>query len=112
MDGMYLDSSTGLNFTPSDILQYPVQALARVGVARQLTVSSTAVNQTLASTVRRISMTATGAALRFAVTGTATATSHYLAQDERIDISVVQGTTISAIRNASADAVLEISELI
>ena len=84
------------------------ETLGTPGTARQVTVTTTSANTTLTATVRRISMRARGCDMRYVVgTGAQTAnasTSHFIAQDERLDISVPAGASIAAIREAAATA--------
>jgi hypothetical protein len=87
-------------------------------VARQLAVTATSASIALTTTCRRISIRARGADMRYVVgTGAQTAnasTSHFIAQDERLDIAVPLGATIAAIREsaASANGSLAITELV
>lgn len=86
-------------------------------VARQLAASTTSNSVTLTTTCRRISIRARNCDMRYVVgVGAQTAnssTSHFIAQDERLDIAVPIGTTIAVIREAGAvvDGSLAISEL-
>jgi hypothetical protein len=93
----------------------PVDTLATVGVARQLAAGAASANTALTTTARRISIHANGAAIRYAIgTGaqTATATSHYIASGERLDLDVPASAQIAVIRAAATDGVLELSELV
>jgi len=92
----------------------PVDTLASLGVARQLAAGA-ASSASVALTSRRVSLHANGAAIRISVgTGaqTATATSHFIASGERLDISVPASAQIAVIRAGSTDGVLELSELV
>jgi hypothetical protein len=92
----------------------PVDTLAAVGVARQLAAGAANANTTLTATARRISIHARLADIRYAIgTGaqTATATSHYIAMGERLDLDVPASAQIAVIRAGTTDAVLEVSEL-
>ncbi len=91
---------------------FPVEPLGRPGVARQVAAGVAAGSTSLTATVTRISIHARGAALRFAINETATASSHYLAEGERIDVAVPLAAGISAIRTAGVDATLEVTELV
>ncbi len=78
-----------------------VNTLGQPTVARQLSVSGTTANQALTSTCRRITIRARGCPMRYEVgvgaqTASAT-TSHFLDQDERLDLSVPAGANIAAI---------------
>jgi hypothetical protein len=60
-------------------------------------------------------MRATGADIRYSVGNTAqtaTATSHLIANGERLDLSVPEGANIAVLRNGTTDGTLELSELI
>lgn len=93
----------------------PVDTLATVGVARQLAAGAASANTALTTTARRISIHANGAAIRYAIgTGaqTASATSHYIASGERLDLDVPASAQIAVIRAGGTDGVLEVSELV
>ena len=93
----------------------PVNTLAQVGLARQLAAGAASANTALTAGVRRISIFARLAAARYAVGSgaqTASATTHYLALGERIDIAVpATGANIAVMRADAADGVVELSEL-
>ena len=92
-----------------------VEPLGVPGVARQLTAGSASANTALTAGVSRISMRAVGADIRYRVgpaSQTATATSHFIANGERLDIAVPQTANIAVIRNASTDGTLEVTELL
>ena len=92
----------------------PVDTLAAVGVARQLAAGAATANTALTATARRISIHARLSDIRYAIgTGeqTATATSHYIAMGERLDLDVPASAQIAVIRAGTTDAVLEVSEL-
>jgi hypothetical protein len=92
----------------------PVDTLAAVGVARQLAAGAATANTALTATARRISIHARLADIRYAIgTGaqTASATSHYIAMGERLDLDVPASAQIAVIRAGTTDAVLEVSEL-
>jgi hypothetical protein len=92
-----------------------VEPLGIPGVARQLTATSTSANTALTTTVSRISMRAVGADIRYRVGAgaqTATATSHFIGNGERLDIAVPQNANIAVLRNATTDGTLEVTELI
>lgn len=93
----------------------PVDVLGTLGVSRQLAAGATSANTALTTTCRRVSIHANGAAIRFAIgTGsqTASATSHYIASGERLDLDVPANAQIGVIRAGATDAVLEVSELV
>ena len=92
-----------------------VEPLGLPGVARQITVDGTSANTALTATCRRLSMRAVGADMRYAVgssSQTATASSHFIAVGERLDIALPATPNIAVIRNASTDGVLEVTELL
>jgi hypothetical protein len=92
----------------------PTEPLGVPTVARQVTVTTTSANTALTSTCKRISIRARGCDMRYSVVGAADATtSHYIAQDERLDIAVIPGSSIAAIRESAAttNGSLEITEL-
>jgi hypothetical protein len=93
----------------------PVDTLAAVGVARQLAAGAATANTALTTTCRRISIHARNADIRYAigtVAQTASATSHFIGQSERLDIDVAANTQIAVIRAGTTDGVLELSELL
>jgi hypothetical protein len=92
-----------------------VEPLGTAGVARQLTAGASSTNTALTTTVNRISMRAVTADIRFSIGSTAqtaSATSHFIAQDERLDFAVPFGANIAIIRNASTSGTLEVTELV
>lgn len=97
-----------LNFTDR------VEPLGQAGLARQLAAGSTTANTALTAGVFRISMRAVGADIRFSIgTGTQTATtsSHFIANGERLDFAVPPGANIAVLRNGTTDGTLEVTEL-
>tara|TARA_R100001594_G_scaffold81638_1_gene116151 strand:+ start:630 stop:953 length:324 start_codon:yes stop_codon:yes gene_type:complete len=90
--------------------------LRKPGVARQLAAGSTSANTALTSTCQRISIRAEGADIRYAIgTSSQTAngnTSHWIADNERLDLDVPIGANIGIIRDASSDGVLELTEFV
>lgn len=97
-----------LNYTKN------VEPLGKAGVARQLTAASTSLNTALTAGVFRVSIRATGADIRFAIglgAQTASATSHFIANGERLDFAVPSGANIAVIRAGSISGVLELTEL-
>ena len=92
-----------------------VEPLGRVGVARQLAAGATSVNTALTEGVFRISMRAVGADIRFEMGSgpqTATATSHFIANGERLDFAVRNGANIAVLRNGTTNGTLEVTELV
>ena len=91
-----------------------VEPLGQAGLARQLAAGSTTSNTALTAGVFRISMRAVGADIRFSIgTGTQTATtsSHFIANGERLDFAVPPGANIAVLRNGTTDGTLEVTEL-
>jgi hypothetical protein len=91
-----------------------VEPLGIPGVARQCTAGSASANVVLTAGVTRVSVYARGADIRFAVGSgeqTASGTSHFIAQGERLDFDVPANANIAATRAFGVDGVLEISEL-
>lgn len=92
-----------------------VEPLGQPGVARQLSVTSSSANTALTTTCRRISVFARGADIRFAIgstSQTASSTSHYIANGERLDLVVPATPNIAVIRAGSIDGTLEVMELV
>ncbi len=97
-----------LNFTDQ------VEPLGQAGLARQLAAGSTTSNTALTAGVFRISMRAVGADIRFSIGSgaqTATATSHFIANGERLDFAVPPGANIAVLRNGTTNGTLEVTEL-
>ena len=91
-----------------------VEILGVPGVARQLTVNDTAASTQLTAGVKRISIRAITADIRFLIqptAGTASGTSHFIAVNERLDFAVPDAGYICYIRNASTNGTLEVTEL-
>ena len=105
--------SSGGGTSPSRVL---VEPLGQPSVARQLAAGATSGNTALTATVRRITMRAISADIRFAIGAVAqtanASTSHFIAENERLDFAVPLGANIAIIRDASTDGTLELSELI
>jgi hypothetical protein len=91
-----------------------VEPLGVPSVARQLTAGSASANTALTSTCRRISIKAVGADIRYAIgssSQTASATSHFIGNGERLDLAVPATPNIAVLRNGSTDGTLELTEL-
>ena len=91
-----------------------VEPLGQAGAARQLSATNTSTNTALTASVYRISMRAVGADIRFSIgTGaqTATTTSHFIANGERLDFAVPPGGNIAVLRNGTTNGTLEVTEL-
>jgi hypothetical protein len=92
-----------------------IEPLGVAGVARQLPAGAATANTALTSTCRRISIHARGGNIRFAIgsaTQTATATSHYIASGERLDLAVPATPNIAVLRADATDCTLEVMELV
>jgi hypothetical protein len=91
------------------------ETLGQPSVARQLTAGAASANTVLTATCRRISMRARGADIRYSIgttAQTATATGHFIANGERLDVSVPEGANIAVLRDGSADGTLLVTELV
>lgn len=93
-----------------------VEPLGRPTAAYQLSLGASAVNQVLTNSCERISIKATGCACRYLIGNTnlsssVGSSSHFIAKDERMDISVQENGQICAKADAGV-GVLEISELV
>ena len=91
-----------------------VEPLGQAGLARQLAAGSTTSNTALTAGVFRISMRAVGADIRFSIgdsAQTATASSHFIANGERLDFAVPNTANIAVLRNGTTDGTLEVTEL-
>ena len=91
-----------------------VEPLGVPGLARQLTATNTSANTALSANVYRISMRAVGADIRYQVgsgTQTATSSSHFIANGERLDVALPQGGNIAVLRNGTTNGTLEVTEL-
>lgn len=87
-----------------------VDTLGTPSIPRVQATSASAVSITLTSTCRRISMYATQGAW-YSISGTATATSHYIAAGERLDLDVPASSTVSVLRETT-DGSIRITELV
>lgn len=85
------------------------------GVARQLAAGSTSTNTQLTTSCQRISILATGADIRYSIgssSQTASATSHYIAAGERLDLGLPTTPNIAVIRAGSINGTLELTEFL
>ena len=92
----------------------PVETIKQALVARQLAAGAASANTVLTPTTRRISIYARGGDVRFLIGSaaqTALATSHFIAQGERLDLAVPATPNIAVLRDGATDGVLELSEL-
>lgn len=108
-------SDIGFQRRPDGSYAQSVEPLGIPSVARQLAAGSASVNTTLTSTCRRISIRAVNANIRYAIGSTAqtaSATSHFIADGERLDLALPATPNIAVIRNATTDGTLEVTELI
>ena len=87
----------------------PVDSLGTPGTPRVQATSSTAANITLTATCRRVSMYATAGAW-YSIGGTATTSSHFIAEGERLDFDVPANTVIS-VRQDTAAGSIRVTEL-
>jgi hypothetical protein len=95
--------------TPTTPGLLPVDTLATPTVPRVQATSATAASIVLTATCRRISMYATQGTW-YSISGTATATSHYIGTGERLDFDVPASTTISVLQETTAGSI-RITEL-
>lgn len=101
----------------TDQSRVTVEPLGIPSEARQQATTTTSANVVLTTSARRISLFARGQPLRYRVGSTSqtanSATSHYLASGERVDINVPATPNIAVVRasDASADGAAEITEL-
>ena len=92
----------------------PTEPLGIPAVARQLSAGSSSANTALTSTCRRISIKAIGADIRYAIgstSQTASATTHFIGNGERLDLAVPATPNIAVIRGGSTDGTSELTEL-
>ena len=92
-----------------------VEPLGQAGAARQLAAGSTTANNALSAGVFRVSMRATGADIRFAIgpsAQTATTSSHFIANGERLDFAVDPTANIAVLRAGTTNGTLELTELV
>lgn len=87
----------------------PVDTLATPAVPRVLATSASSQNIALTPTCRRVSMYATQGTW-YSISGTATATSHYIGTGERLDFDVPASTTIAVLQETTAGSI-RITEL-
>lgn len=93
----------------------PVDVLLVPSVPRQLAAEAASTNQALTTTCRRISITARDASIRFSIgstSQTASGTSHYIWQGERLEFAVPSSPNIAAIRAGTINGTLEITEFL
>lgn len=92
-----------------------VEPLGLPSVRRSVAAGAASANVALTASCRRASIVAIGADIRFAVGSSnsvaASATTHLILQNERLDIHLPSTPHIAAIRNAGTSGTLEISEL-
>jgi hypothetical protein len=88
----------------------PVDTLGTPGASRVQVTAGIAATVTLTATCRRVSMFATQGAW-YSISGTATATSHYIGAGERLDFDVPASTAISVLRETT-DGSIRITELV
>ena len=105
-----VNPDTGEPYTASVPGLFPVDTLGTPGAPRVQATSGTAANIVLTTTCRRVSMFATQGAW-YAISGTATATSHYIGAGERLDFDVPASTTISVLQETAAGSI-RVTELV
>lgn len=113
LEGMIFSDFTSNLVDTND--RFKVEILGTPSVARQLAAGASSANTVLTSTCRRISIKAVGADIRYSIgtsTQTASSTSHFIADGERLDFAILPNSRIAVIRNASTNGVLEVSELV
>jgi hypothetical protein len=114
---VYVDVGASVEISNDEGNPIPTEPLGIPTVARQLAVTTTSASIALTAGCKRISIRARGCDMRYVVgVGAQTAnasTSHFIAQDERLDIAVPAGSTIAAIRESAAlaNGSLAITEL-
>lgn len=90
--------------------------LGRPSVRRVVAAGATSANVALTAACRRASIVAIGADIRFELASgsaaTASATTHLILENERLDIHLPASPNIGAIRNGSVTGSLEITELV
>ena len=110
-----IDGKIGDFATEATLLSVDAKlSVGQPGVARQLAAGAASASTALTSSVRRVSIFARSANIRYAVgagSQTASATSHYIAQGERLLIAVPASSQIAVIRADSTDGTLELTEL-
>ncbi|MGJ3704658.1 hypothetical protein [Variovorax sp. AFSI2.2] len=92
----------------------PVENIKQPLVARQLAAGAASVNTPLTTTCRRISIYARAGDGRYAIGSTAqtaSATAHFIAQGERLDVAVPATPNIAVMRGGVSDCTLELTEL-
>ena len=95
--------------------KFASEPLGIPGVARQLAAGAASANTALTTTCRRASLYARTSDIRYSigsVSQTASATSHYLALGERVEVRLPSSPNIAVIRAGSVDATLELTELL
>ena len=105
-----VNPDTGEPYTASGPGLFPVDTLGTPGAPRVQATSGTAANIVLTTTCRRVSMFATQGAW-YSISGTATATSHYIGAGERLDFDVPASTTISVLQETAAGSI-RVTELV
>ena len=93
-----------------------VEPLGQPSEPLQLAAGVASINTALTTTCRRISIRAVGANVRYMIGSTSqtanAATSHLIADGERLDLAVPATPNIAVIRAAATNGTLEVSELI
>lgn len=112
---MIFDAANGWQRQRGDVTGTAVNTLKRPLVARLLAVTAASATIQLTAAVKRVSIYARGGDMFYRLstaTSTAVVTDHFIAQGERLDLDVDNGTPwLSAIRAGSTDGTLQITEL-
>jgi len=107
--------ATTVNIKSGAYSAQAVEPLGLPGVARQLSAGASSANTALTANITRISIRAVGADIRYSIGATAqtaTATSHFIGNGERLDVAVPLNANIAVLRNGTTDGTLEVTELI
>ena len=92
----------------------PTEPLGIPTIPHNLPATATSANTALTTTCRRASIYARNGDIRYMVgttPQTASATSHFIASGERLDIALPPNANIAVIRDGSTDGILCVSEL-
>jgi len=106
--------ATTVNIKSGAYSAQAVEPLGLPGVARQLSAGAASANTALTANITRISIRAVGADIRYSIGATAqtaTATSHFIANGERLDVAVPLNANIAVLRNGTTNGTLEVTEL-
>lgn len=110
-------AAASLSVSPASDALFAANTLAAAGVARQLAAAASggaSANTALTTTCRRISITARLSDIRYAIgssSQTASATTHFIAMGERLDLAVPATPNIAVLSATTTAGVLEVTEL-